>query len=258
MEESEESSHGSLYYYTNHTEKRFWRIRLNIVVALSVFLTLSCFFLSGAMILKASNLTTLLKDDASAHSPIAYTNNPQIETYAEKMKIYLYFDITLKAVLLLVCCALFLVVYSALKTNKLQDEKEGLLDSSKSYQHPSNKSPTTHKRQDSSINAGSGGYSSPPSVAALVNSGNSAVGISSLSGSSNSDVIKEGIVCEPYTEAMIIALANDESATPFSKVNTAMYKYGPKAANMMIQRLESTLAEEELQYLQKMISDKQQ
>eukprot|EP00026_Physarum_polycephalum_P017711 Phypoly_transcript_19022.p1 GENE.Phypoly_transcript_19022~~Phypoly_transcript_19022.p1 ORF type:complete len:240 (+),score=24.14 Phypoly_transcript_19022:75-722(+) len=213
---------GTKKHGTTNGEKKFWRTRLIIIISLSIVIIFCSYAASGNIFLKAQHVTKLYHQDAS--QAIIYVNNPQIELEINKIQLFLYVDVALKSLLLLVCISLIVVVCYALKMKNYQEEqdREGLLEANK-------------QRADSIVG---------PSDASI-----------NMSDVTN-EVVKEGIVYEPYTEAMLKTLADDESKPAFTKVSNALYTHGPMAANKMLFMLEKNLAPEETQYLLKTLSER--
>jgi len=66
------------------------------------------------------------------------------------------------------------------------------------------------------------------------------------------NVISEGLVYEPYTQATLNILATEDSP-PFTRVSRVMYRFGPNAAKILLQSVKHLLTDEEVQYLTKML-----
>lgn len=112
---------GGYYGFSNNGEKRFWRTRLVFIIGLSIIILFCSFFISGNITFKAHHVDSLLhqQDDPTNTAEIIYINNPEIEVYMEKIRIFMYVDIALKALLLIVCVSLIVVVYSALRIHQV-------------------------------------------------------------------------------------------------------------------------------------------
>jgi len=216
------SSHGimegSYINGVNNGEKRFWHTRLVIIIALSIVIIFCSYATTGNIFLKTQLVNKLLQHDSTA--TIIYTNNPQIELEINKIRLFLYVDVALKALLLIVCFTLIVVVSYALKMKAyVEEEGEGLL----------------HNNPKQRVNSADASINQSPVT---------------------SDVVKEGIVYEPYTDAMLTTIANDETSPPFNRVSNALYTYGPIAAHKMLFMLEKKLAPDETQYLLKTLSER--
>lgn len=108
------------YYGSSNGEKRFWRTRLIFIISLSIIILACSFFISGNISFKAQHVDSILHQKENPNpTAIVYINDPEIAAVMDKIRIFIYVDVALKAVLTVVCTSLIFVVYSALKIQKV-------------------------------------------------------------------------------------------------------------------------------------------